>query len=105
MNKKIPKINYKDILKINLDFHKRNEENNPFFLPPKLYFLYQFLQFFIHFGDFHQIYHHMKKLLNINLIFHPEFIAQMVFFLKVSTLKKEYSFLKTEYQKKLNMPF
>ena len=42
-NKRIPKIRYKDILKINIDFHKRNEESAPFFLPPKLFFLYQFL--------------------------------------------------------------
>ena len=43
-NKKIPKITYKDILKINLEFHKSNEKGTPLFLPPKLFFLYQFLQ-------------------------------------------------------------
>ena len=42
-NKKIPKISYKDMLSINLEFHKNNEQNAPFFLPPKLYFIYQFL--------------------------------------------------------------
>tara|TARA_B100000925_G_scaffold291950_1_gene282777 strand:+ start:5809 stop:6957 length:1149 start_codon:yes stop_codon:yes gene_type:complete len=42
-NKNIPEIRYKDILKLNLDFHKNNDQMGPFFLPPKLFFFYQLL--------------------------------------------------------------